>query len=116
MSKTSNELVALIDEALGDGPKSALIAARRLGEEIQWLQGRAVTTALANGYNWGQIGRLLGLTRQGARKKFAFVPATPAPHVLLRDAHLEAESQAEAVLQRFRDAHESRSSSISQQS
>lgn len=37
MSKTSNELVALIDAALGDGPKAALIAARRLGEEIQWL-------------------------------------------------------------------------------
>ncbi len=103
MSQVRNELVALIDGALGPDPKEALIAARRLGQELDWLQQRAVTHARVNGYDWGQIGRLLGLTRQGARKKFPLAPTPSRPHVVLRNRQLRAKREAERMLQRFRD-------------
>ena len=116
MSRVSNELMAMLEDALSDSPKAALGAVRRLANELDWLEQRAVSLALTNDYSWGKIGRLLDLSRQGARKKFPPVPEVPAPHVILRNAHLETERQAEAALQHFRDAHAARSSSISQQS
>ena len=116
MSQVSEELVTMLEEALGDKPRAALSAARSLADEVDWLQRQAVAHARANGYNWGQIGRLLGLTRQGARKRFPPASAAPAPHVVVRNARLEAENAAETMLQRFRDGHATKSSSISQQS
>ncbi|HQZ35410.1 MAG TPA: hypothetical protein PK020_13380 [Ilumatobacteraceae bacterium] len=92
----------MIDQALGADAKDALIAARRLGDEVAWLQRRAVVHARVNGYNWGQIGRLLGLTRQGARKKFPLAPPTPRPDVVRRNQRLQAEHEAEMMLERFR--------------
>ncbi len=103
MSQVRNGLVAMIDRALGPDPKDALIAARRLSEELDWLQRRAVAHARVNGYNRGQIGRLLGLTRQGARKKFPHAPAAPRPDVVRRNQRLQTEREAEMLLQRFRD-------------
>ena len=46
MSTIRKELVAMIDRALGDDPKAALIAARNLVEEADWLAKRAVAFAL----------------------------------------------------------------------
>lgn len=102
MSQRRNELVALIDQVLGESPKAALVAARRLSEELDWLQQRAVIHARANGYNWGQIGRLLGLTRQGVRKKFPLALPAPRPHVVARNEYLELERQAERALKKIR--------------
>lgn len=103
MSTLRKELVGMIDRALGDDPKAALIAARCLAEEIDWLQKRAVVHARVNGYNWGQIGRLLGLTRQGARQKFPLTRPAPPPHVVANDRYFKEQREGERLLQRFRN-------------
>ena len=51
------ELVAMIDQALGDEPKPALIAARQLKAEADWLTERAVALARREGFDWGRISR-----------------------------------------------------------
>lgn len=73
------ELQRLIDEALGDDPKRALIAARRLGDDhVPWIEARAVARARHEGWNWAQIGRLLGRTRQSVRARHQHtVPGGP---------------------------------------
>ena len=99
------ELVGMIDRALGADPKAALIAARCLAEEIDWLQQRAVLHARVNGYNWGQIGRLMGLTRQGARQKFPLARPKPPPHVVANDRYFKEQRRAEQLLQRLRNGN-----------
>ena len=39
----------MIDDALGEEPKRALIAARQLKEEVEWLTERSVALAAARG-------------------------------------------------------------------
>lgn len=46
-------LVDMIDQALGDHPRRALVAARCLGEDCEWLVQRAVAVARDAGYSWG---------------------------------------------------------------
>jgi hypothetical protein len=70
MGRVRNDLIRLIDEALSDDPRIALAASHALEGEAEWLVKRAVASARVVGYNWGAIGRLLGMTRQGARKRF----------------------------------------------
>jgi hypothetical protein len=59
-NRVRNELIGMIDDALGDDPKRALIAARRLKDDVPWLTERSVALARREGYDWGRIGRLLG--------------------------------------------------------
>lgn len=87
MAKTVRDgLVEMIDRALGDDPRQALMAARDLVAEVAWLQQRAVALARREGFDWGRIGRNLGLTRQGARKKFPAAPPRQPPHIIRQTA------------------------------
>ena len=95
------ELVGMIDRALGDDPKSALIAARELKQEVEWLTERSVALARREGYNWGRISRLLGITRQWARERFKAAPPRLPPHVVARNHYLEEQRQTERLLSRL---------------
>ena len=98
-----DELIAMIDRALGDDPRQALMSARDLVPETEWLLQRAVALARREGFDWGRIGRNLGLTRQGARQKFPAAPPRQPPHVV-RLARAERDQQAtEQLIRRLRD-------------
>ena len=96
--RVRNELTGMIDDALGDDAKLALIAARRLKTEVDWLTERAVALARRNGYDWGRISRLLGITRQWARKRFKDAPPRLPPHVVNRDRYLAEQRRGERLL------------------
>lgn len=49
---------------------NGLIAVREMRGLLEREEMRHVRAALADGYNWALIGRYLGLTRQGAHKRF----------------------------------------------
>ncbi|MDO8389979.1 MAG: hypothetical protein Q7V57_05785 [Actinomycetota bacterium] len=97
-----DELVAMIDRALGDDPRQALLAARHLVEETDWLMQRAVALARRDGFDWGRIGRNLGLTRQGARQKFPAAPPLPPPHQVRRNRAERQFREGELLAQRYR--------------
>lgn len=97
-----NELVDMIDRTLGEEPKPALIAARQLKAEIDWLTERAVALARREGYDWGRISRLLGITRQWARERFKAAPPRLAPHVVMRNRYLAEQREGERVLNRLK--------------
>lgn len=97
-----DELVAMIDRALGDDPRHALLAARHLAEETDWLMKRAVALARREGFDWGRIGRNLGLSRQGARQKFPAAPPAPPPHVVRRSRAERQLREDELLVRRFR--------------
>lgn len=101
MTQFRSQLIRLIDDALGDDPKAALIAARDLSGEVDWLAKKAVALARVNGYDWGRIGRLLDLTRHGARKKFAVISPTPSPVTRRTERYLKPQRDAERMLARF---------------
>lgn len=96
------QLMALVDDALGDNPKTALIAARALPGEIAWLQHKAVAMARVAGYDWGAISRLLQITRQGARKKFTPVRPTASPYTTLMRRYRQPFRDADRFTERFR--------------
>jgi len=48
-------------------------------DETDGLLIRAVRLARAQGYDWGQISRLLGVSRQAARQRFDRLAATVGP-------------------------------------
>jgi hypothetical protein len=73
-----NELTRILDDALGDDPKRALIAVRQLKDEVEWLTERSVALARREGWDWGRISRLLGITRQWARERFKASGPWPA--------------------------------------
>lgn len=64
------DLAQLLRDAGGSNPRLALAAVKALEAEHEWLLVRAVRLARAEGYDWGRIGRLLGVTRQAARQRF----------------------------------------------
>lgn len=64
------ELAQLLKDASGSNPRLALASVKALQDEQEWLLVRAVRLARAEGYDWGSIGRLLGVTRQSARERF----------------------------------------------
>ncbi|MEO7370609.1 MAG: hypothetical protein ABI949_17525 [Ilumatobacteraceae bacterium] len=101
-SRVRDELVGMIDRALGDDPKGALIASLQLKREIAWLTERSVALARREGYDWGKIGRLLGVTRQSARLRFKSAPPRMPPHVVARNRYLAEERKGERMLREFR--------------
>ncbi len=70
----------MVEHSLGDDPRRALVAARQLGEETEWLLQRAVALARREQWTWGRIGRLLGVSRQAARQRFGGIVPTLPPH------------------------------------
>jgi len=85
VAQVRNELVRLIDQALGDDPRVALGAVWQLQQDMVWLEQRAVMHARANGYDWGRIGRALGTSRQAARQRFGSLTLMMPPLVRARD-------------------------------
>lgn len=65
-----HDLGQLLRDAASANPRLALASVKALGDEQEWLLVRAVKLARAAGYDWGRIGRLLGVTRQSARRRF----------------------------------------------
>jgi hypothetical protein len=88
----------MIDRALGDDAKAALIAARQLKGEVEWLTERSVALARRESYDWGQVGRLLGMTRQSARERFKAAPPRLPPHVVARNRYLAEERETERLI------------------
>ncbi|MEY2523348.1 MAG: hypothetical protein QOJ66_1913 [Ilumatobacteraceae bacterium] len=100
--RVRNELVGMIDRALGEEPKPALIAARQLKAEVDWLTERAVALARREGFDWGRISRLLGITRQWARERFKGSPPRLPPHVVARNRYLAEQREGERLLNRLK--------------
>ncbi|MEI6496671.1 MAG: hypothetical protein WCO88_08360 [Actinomycetota bacterium] len=98
------ELLRLIDDMQGDSPRLALAAVRALRGEMAWLEQRAVAMARRDGYDWGKIGRLLGISRQAARQRFAAIPALPPPRAV--DITGQREREIADVKRRARAARE----------
>jgi hypothetical protein len=73
----TQELHELIDLALSQDGHDALSGVRLIREHIDWIERRAVQRARQDGLNWAEVGRLLGLTRQGASQRFSALLATP---------------------------------------
>lgn len=97
------QLIRLIDDALTGNPKAALIAARFLPGEIEWLQRKAVMHARANGYDWGLISRLLAITRQGARQKYGpWRPPAASPYTVAMRRYRRPFEEGEQLLQRLK--------------
>lgn len=67
-----DELHELVDDVVGDDPRRALMAYRRLsGDELGWLEQRVVALARRNEWSWGRIARILGRSRQSVHRRFA---------------------------------------------
>ena len=96
--RVRNELVDMVDRALGTDPKDALIASCQLKNEVEWLTERSVALARREGYDWGRISRLLGITRQWARERFRAAPPRLPPHVVARNRYLAEERETERLL------------------
>ena len=94
-SRVRRELIRMIDQALGAEPKAALVAVRQLKDEIEWLTERSVSVARREGYDWGRISRLLGISRQWARERFKKAPPRMPPHIVARNRYLADEREAE---------------------
>ncbi len=78
----TDQLKRLIDDALCDDPRTALIALRRfVDEELPWIEQKAVASARCAGWNWATIGRLLGRSRSSVRERFKDVRLAPRPIV-----------------------------------
>lgn len=94
----------LLDEALNDTDhRHALAACTALAAEVRWITERAVVKARLGGYDWGQIGRLLGITRQGARQRFPDAPPRLPPSTVRRLREQRERREGERVLQQFLD-------------
>ena len=63
----------------------------------------AVALARREGFDWGRIGRNLGITRQGARQRFPAAPPALPPHVVRRNRAERATKQANLMAERFLD-------------
>jgi hypothetical protein len=106
MPTVRDGLVQMIDRALGDDPRAALIAARQLEEECDWVTKRAVALARREGWNWARIGRLLGMTRQGTRKRFPLAAPFAPPSSITHDRVTQYSRETERMqndLRRRRD-------------
>lgn len=101
-SRIRNRLVGMIDRTLGEDPKEALIAARELKDEVDWLTERAVAMARLGGYDWGRIGRLLGISRQWARDRFKNAPPRLPPHLVARNRYLAEQRKTERMFNELR--------------
>jgi hypothetical protein len=101
MSDVRSALVAMIDRALGDDAREALAAVRELDAEVDWLKKKAVAQARRDGFDWGRIGRLLGVTRQSARERYRVIVPAPPPHIVAKDRYLRHNRETERLINRM---------------
>jgi hypothetical protein len=59
----------LVDTAAGDDPEAALYAIVGLRELADILERRQVSAARDQGWTWGQIAHVFGVSRQAASKR-----------------------------------------------
>ena len=97
MPQIRKHLIELLDDALSRDPRAALVAARELKEEVRWLESKAVALARVNGYGWGRIGRLLGISRQSAAERFRLAPPVASPSTLRAARERRHDHEAERV-------------------
>ena len=102
-NRVREELVRMIDRALGDQPKEALIAARQLQDDVEWLIERCVALARREGYDWGRISRLLRISRQWARVRFKNAPPRVPPHVVALNRYLREERESQRLVNELRE-------------
>ena len=78
----ARRLHLIIDDMLGQDPRRALIAHRELKDEhLPWLEQRIVALAKRDGWSYGRMARLLGVSRQHLHRRFSTLrPATPVDH------------------------------------
>ena len=100
--RVRDDLVGMLDRTLGSDPKAALIAARDLKAEVEWLTERAVAVARREGYDWGRISRLLGISRQWARERFKNAPPRLPPHVVARNRYRSGQRETERLIEQLR--------------
>ena len=76
----NTRLHRLLDDALGQDPRRALLAYRQLSKEhLPWIEQRIVALARREGWSWGRMARLLGCTRQRLHQQFRHLPPS-LPH------------------------------------
>gem|GEM_PF-856575 len=71
------DLHSLVDEALSDDPRTALIATRVLATEIRWIRERAVTISRRAQWPWRRIGRLLAVSHATLARQYGHVDKRP---------------------------------------
>ena len=91
----------LFSDAVGSNPRLALVAVRALADETDWLLVRAVRLARADGYNWAQIGRLLGVSRQAAKERFDRLEGEVGPVTPFTPPHRRGRSEWQQSEQDF---------------
>jgi hypothetical protein len=67
----TDEVVDMVQQALSRDGHNAVSGARRLKDELVWIEREAVRRARADGLSWSEIGRLLGISRQAAYERFS---------------------------------------------
>jgi hypothetical protein len=80
MSKPGRELADAVKAfQAAQEPGEALAAARALREIAEAVERDAVTAARAAGLSWSAIGKVYGLTKQGAQQRFKAALAADVP-------------------------------------
>jgi Sigma-70, region 4 len=70
-----DKLHDLLDDAVEHARNDQrLLALRRLQDELSFLERQLVRDAHANGLTWGQIARILGVSRQAIHQRYRNVP------------------------------------------
>ena len=101
-NRVRDDLVGMVDRALGSDARAALIAARDLKDEVEWLTERAVAVARREGYDWGRVSRLLGISRQWARERFKNAPPRMPPHLVARNRYRSEQVATERLIEQLR--------------
>lgn len=102
------DLRELINDARCSNPRLALAAVHALEKEVEWLFVRVVRLARSNGYDWGRIGRLLGVSRQAARQRFDRLapktgPLPPTRGLTPMERHIRAVAETAQDVRRQRE-------------
>ena len=104
-----DEIQRHLDAALGDDPRDALIAVRKLiNDDLPWLERRAVDLARRELWSWVRISRLLMRSRQSVRERFQPFDGVPLPDYEVNDPIAQLNAAAEITLRRWRDAYAAR--------
>ena len=74
---------------------------KRVRNELVAMIDRAVALARREGFDWGRISRLLGITRQWERERFKASPPRLPPHVVARNRYLAEQREGERLLNRL---------------
>ena len=110
MSVSGKRICALAEEAASaDNPEVALETLTRIREELVEFERQQVARALTAGGSYGDVARAMGITRQGAHRRFKDLtkgprrgserlPPTPEVRLVFEYAREEARSLGASVL------------------